>query len=163
MKRPLCGVDNIRHGDVCVQIYEAFQVAGHPENCFQLCRPSDTDNIQLIRFLGAASREDPTRDSAVMQKLLVWDHVGSVPTDVRTLTFALETDFAISIVEEMVAARAFVGSGRSFEFYGSEAEMRNMVELENKGYVQRATDSDGTASESRWYLTRKVASLLEAY
>ncbi|CAL1131684.1 unnamed protein product [Cladocopium goreaui] len=131
-------------------------VAGHPENCFQLCRPSDTDNIQLIRFLGAASREDPTRDSAVMQKLLVWDHVGSVPTDVRTLTFALETDFAVSIVEDMVAARAFVGSGRSFEFYGSEGEMRNMVELENKGYVQRAADSDGTASESRWYLTRKV-------
>ena len=79
------------------------------------------------------------------------------------LTFALETDFAVSIVEDMVAARAFVGSGRSFEFYGSEGEMRNMVELENKGYVQRAADSDGTASESRWYLTRKVASLLEAY
>ena len=61
-----------------------FRLPGNPENCFQLCRPSDTDNIQLIRFLGAASREDPTRDSAVMQKLLVWDHVGSVPTDVRT-------------------------------------------------------------------------------
>ena len=98
-----------------------------------------------------------------MKKLLVWDHVCSVPTDVRTLTFALKTDFAVSIVEDMVAARAFVGSGRSFEFYGSEREMRNMMELENNGYVERAPDSDGTASESRWYLTRKTASLLEAF
>eukprot|EP00435_Cladocopium_sp_Y103_P066916 s638_g29.t1 len=163
MKRPLSGVDNIRHGDLCVQIYEAFQVAGHPENCFQLCRPSNTDNIQLIRLLGAASREDPARDSAVMQKLLVWDHVCSVPTDVRSLTFALKSDFAINIVEDMVAARAFVDSGRSFEFYGNESETRNMIELENTGYVERATDSDGTASDSRWYLTRKIASLLEAF
>lgn len=162
MKRPLTAVDNIRSGDIAVQVYNVFEYQGEGENKFQLCRTSDTDNVQLLRLLGVSSREGSAMDSSLMRKLLVWEHAGSVPIDVGQLKFALKTDFAIGIVEDMVASRAFIGSGRAFEFHGNPTESQQMEELAVQGIVCRATGSDGSAGDALWYLTQKAAVMLEA-
>lgn len=156
-------MDDIRHGDVAIQTYRAFQCPGKGEDQFQLRRMETTGDVHLLRFLGASSQKSPALDSKVTQGMLVWDHTGATLKDVSQLKLAAKIPCGVGIIEDMVAARAFIGSGRSFEFHGSQSELKSMLGLEAAELVSRATATDGSSSDTHWYLTQKAATMLEAW
>ena len=165
MRRPLAAVDNIRHGDIAIQTYQALR---HRDQ-IQLHRLINHD-VRVMRILGSSHASGVVNlDSMVMQKMLVWDTVGSVPIDSGAV--GLQNEHAVNMVEDMVQARAFLGSGRPFEFCGSPKEQEALTSLRDRGLIVKATadrrkksaallDMDDEDSNS-WYLTQKAASLLE--
>ena len=77
----------------------------------------------------------------------------------------MANELGAAIIEDMVSARAFLGTNRFFDFYGSEGEVQAMRELEALKLVAKVADTtespDGSKPE-RWYLTQEAASKLEA-
>ena len=168
MKRPLSAVDNVRHGDIAVHLYSAFQHQDeHGRQQIQLCRMANHD-VKLLRVLGASRASGVANlDSMVMQKMLGWDNVGSVPVDTNRL--GLHNEHALNLVEDMVQARAFLGSGRPYVFHGTPPEEAALQALHDRGFVTQATMDPGRARRQRdgddscgWFLTQKTASMLEA-
>ncbi len=172
MKRPLAAVDNIRHGDIAVQLYQAFR--HRDENLreqIQLQRLINHD-VRVMRILGSSQASGVFGlDTMVMQKMLVWDTVGSVPID--SAAVGLQNGDAVNLVEDMVQARAFLGSGRPYEFCGTQKEEDALKSLRDRGLIIKATAGhqkmkkpvvlleDGDEDSNKWYLTPKAASLLE--
>ena len=131
MKRPLASVDNLQHGDIAIKTYTAADIsqgAGRPK----LSVDERSSGVLLIRFLeGAGFHQD------IIKNVKAWKRETHDAFQIQ-LGQAVEPEDE-QLLLDMMAARAFVGSGRSFQVYGSDKNWKALARLSELDLVVKAT------------------------
>ena len=133
MKRPLASVDNLKHGDIAIKTYTASDVsqdAGRPE----LAVDQRSSGMLLVRFLESSGLQED-----IIKNVKSWKRETHDAVQIQ-LDQAIEPEHE-QLLLDMMAARAFEGSGRNFQVYGSDQELKALSRLSQLALVVKAAPS----------------------
>ena len=154
MKRALSAVDDLQSGDVAVKMYA---VLSHGDSFISIRRMNDA-TVVLLRFLHTMQQHQLDQ---VVESLRVWRRAQHEMVNMMQDTMSQE---ALDLLSDMSTARCFIGTGRSYEHPVLEDELGPMQKLEELGLACQIPDEhvQEGAAQTRWCLTAKAASVLEA-
>ena len=136
MKRPLAAVDDLRSGDIAIKVYVASEVKATAADGQKLSVDKGSRGIFLLRFWDAFT-SSAVAQTDLIQGLKIWKHEAGDRVGVDQAIASQLCADDMQLVVEMMACRAFVGSGRSFEVYGSNTELQGFARLRCEGLATK--------------------------
>ena len=177
LKRPLSSVDNVVSGDIAVKLYTTTrsrsldcESSGPTGPTALLVQRSDKP-VVLLRLLDLSGQPGFTEQD-VIRNLKVWRPEGAEEIQ---LDPAIQTQLEsedLKLMLDMMAARAFAGSGRTFQVYGPASDWQGLRRLRSLSMAKQVASFDGQGHDARrdgdndlegeWALTAEAVGCLSS-
>ena len=113
LKRPLAAVDNVKFGDVAIQLYSVqLHSADDSGPTYAVSRQrGGLHDLCLLRFLESFSANG-LEEQALIREMKVWKHNTTTPVGLAPDVTDQLSPEGMQMISDMAAARAFAGAGR---------------------------------------------------
>ena len=161
LKRPLTAVDNLVAGDIAIKVYTASRCdhdaadassasPSPPPPSTLLVKRNRATTISLLRFLDLSSSPGLSEQD-VIRALKLWKPEAAEPIEIDDAIQAKLQPDDLQLMLDMMSARAFAGSGRTFEVYGQAQHWKSLLHLKNLSLAERtrAFSEEGTLPQTQ--------------